>query len=141
MFTKVLYYLKLLESLSRHIDIFFDIIAKILSFMILFVGTIFAFSNAYYMIGRNQIQYGEVPIDLDIPYATFSGAIWEMWNLCIGGFDNKSFFKGNDSESFYGVVLFCLATFILLIHLLNMLIAIMSDEFTKNNEIKDQIKI
>jgi len=53
MFAKVLYYLKLIESLSRHIDIFFDICEKILSFMVLFIFSIFAFSNAYYMIGRN----------------------------------------------------------------------------------------
>jgi len=53
LFTKFLYYLKLIPSLSSHIDVFFDIIEKILSFLVLFIFTIVAFTTVFYMIARN----------------------------------------------------------------------------------------
>jgi len=82
------------------------------------------------------MQYGAIPIEVgEINYSSFSGAVWEIYNLCLGGFDNKSFFKGDSGDSVYGVLLFCIASFVLLIHLLNMLIAIMGDAFAKNNEV------
>ena len=76
-----------------------------------------------------------------------------VWNMCLGNPDSEVLFLGNEDtenssikfDTISGNSVFLLfhyfvASAFLLIVLLNMLIAIMSDEFTKQNEVKDKIK-
>ena len=84
-------------------------------------------------------------------YATFGGALLEIWLVCIGGpefavGDNQApaFFENNQGDTLTHVMLltmFVLSCFILLIHLLNMLIAIMSDAFTQDNDDYDKKRL
>jgi len=76
-----------------------------------------------------------------LSYSTFYGSLWDIWNLCLGNPETEGYFVGEGGEKPYAVAFFVLASFILLVHLLNMLIAIMSDEFEKNNEMRSKIKI
>jgi hypothetical protein len=64
-----------------------------------------------------------------------------MWDTCLGGGGSDSFELGDGSQSKYLYSLNIAAQFILLIHLLNMLIAIMGDTFGQRNEVAQQIKI
>ena len=64
-----------------------------------------------------------------------------MWDVCIGGGDTAGFALGKASQKAYLDTLSITAQFILLIHLLNMLIAIMGDTFSRRNEVAEQIKI
>ena len=60
-----------------------------------------------------------------------------MWELTVKGGDTASFTYGNSSQSTYLIILNIAAQFILLIHLLNMLIAIMGDTFGKRNDVAE----
>ena len=141
---KIMYYLKLIPMLTKHIEAFFDIAASIGTFLVMFLLFILAFSIAFWILGRNQIQYDELGANEEPDYASFWSALWYVWNICIGNASGDSFFTGKNSDMekrestwnhTYLIILFILATFILLIHLLNMLIAIMSDQFATNNNI------
>jgi len=139
---KIMYYLKLIPMLTKHIEAFFDIAASIGTFIVMFLLFILAFSIAFWILGRNQIQYDNLASNEDPDYATFWSALWYVWNICIGNASGDSFFLGDNASiekstwnHTYLIILFIIATFILLIHLLNMLIAIMSDQFATNNEI------
>jgi hypothetical protein len=62
-----------------------------------------------------------------------------MYLLTLGEFvaDDASFYKGkNPSQKVWLWIFFVLATVLLLVHFLNMLIAIMSETLAKNNERK-----
>jgi hypothetical protein len=135
--------------LTKHIEAFFDIAKSIGTFIVMFLLFILAFSIAFWILGRNQIQYDQLESHEEIDYASFWSALWYVWNICIGNASGDSFFVGRNSDIMkestwnhtYLIILFFLATLILLIHLLNMLIAIMSDQFATNNKILPQIKI
>lgn len=147
-FAKTLQYLKLIDYLGKHIDTFFSIFAAIVSFAVLLVISLAAFAMSFYVLGRNQLQFDKIPHATGgphphdaIPYATVSGSWWEIWQLLLGAADPTPYFLGNRGQKVYLISVYVLASFTLLIHLLNMLIAIMSDEFAVNNEIKHKIKI
>jgi len=57
---KIMYYLKLIPMLTKHIEAFFDIAASIGTFIVMFLLFILAFSIAFWILGRNQIQYDEL---------------------------------------------------------------------------------
>ena len=64
-----------------------------------------------------------------------------MWDTSLGGGGTDSFDLGDASQSKFLYSLNIAAQFIMLIHLLNMLIAIMGDTFGQRNEVAEQIKI
>jgi len=67
--------------------------------------------------------------DPGIPYANLSTAYYYVGDMMIGNSDVGSFILGKGSQS---GILYCLHTltaFIIMIHLLNMLIAIMGNTF------------
>jgi len=62
-----------------------------------------------------------------------------MWILTLGEIKNAGYHYGDNT--LYTVMLyvyFYLASFFFVIHLLNMLIAIMSEAFSENNQIKQK---
>jgi hypothetical protein len=108
----------------------------------LFIAS-FAFANAFYLLGRNQIQFDEVSQD-DVPsYATFSGAVFFIYQISLGEvYVIDSFTVGNNPQQYYPLwVIFILSTFTLLVHMLNMLIAIMGETFAKYGEVREQITL
>ena len=56
-----------------------------------------------------------------------------MWDVSIGGGDSSGFGLGNATQKTYLDIISICAQFLLLIHLLNMLIAIMGDTFGRRN--------
>jgi uncharacterized protein YhhL (DUF1145 family) len=70
-------------------------------------------------------------------YSSIIGSFKHVYLLSLGEFNLDDYAIGNDPYTTSLLwVLFLLSTFLLLIHLLNMLIAIMGETFTHNNEIK-----
>ena len=69
-------------------------------------------------------------------------ACWYVYLLALGEFDLEAYEAG-DSYAMTAILktYFGLASFLLLIHLLNMLIAIMGETFAQNNEIKHQQQV
>ena len=71
-----------------------------------------------------------------------------MWTLCLGnpevGFYNIPLYledQESASQTIYLIIIAVFTGFFILIHLLNMLIAIMGETFAKNNQIKYKKKI
>lgn len=93
-----MYYLKLIPILTKHIEAFFDIAASIGTFIVMFLLFILAFSIAFWILGRNQIQYDELTKDEEPDYATFWSALWYVWNICIGNASGDSFFLGTNAK-------------------------------------------
>lgn len=141
-FLKCLYYLKMIDSLAPHISIIFEIFFAIRYFIFIFGLTVFAFTMSFYLLGRNQIQFDSItPTEAPV-YSEFGGALWQMWMLCLGGPEVDGFFIGeNKLMKPFLLIMFFLSALSILIHLLNMLIAIMGDTFSKNNEVEHEKKL
>jgi len=60
--------------------------------------------------------------------------------LALGQPDLSAFTLGNATQANYLYILFSCAAFIMIIHLLNMLIAIMGNTFSERNEVALQIR-
>jgi hypothetical protein len=82
------------------------------------------------------------PGNIELPsYETWRGAVLNIYLLGLGDFNTDDYDMGDGSSSNILWLFFILSSFILLIHLLNMLIAIMGETFGQNNEIKKKTQI
>ena len=89
--------------------------------------------------GDNQ-EYD--PDSIELPsYESWAGALKNIYLLGLGDFNTDDYEMGDGSSSFILWLFFIVSSFILLIHLLNMLIAIMGETFGQNNEIKKKTQI
>lgn len=111
--------------------------------MFVFIIILFSFVVAFYLMG--QVQVDQMPDKKDeIRYATFPGAFTYMWYISIGELSaDDDMFQYTDSNwtTFILWLLFVAATFFVLIHMLNMLIAVMTETFTINNENKLETRL
>jgi len=100
--------------------------------------------QSYYILGRNQMELsGKAPPSawnkVSTPaYASTLGCIDHVIQSSLGGFDTSEYY--NNEMTIYIYPLFICMTFVECILLLNMLIAVMSDSFLKNNELFDATK-
>lgn len=104
--------------------------------MLVLIIYLLAFSTAFYIVARNQFNFDELDKDeeTNLRYKHFYGALVYTWQLSIGETDVQYFEYGNGQSSFVLHSLFALASFVMLIHFLNMLIAIMGNTFAKRND-------
>ena len=72
---KALFFLQLRDDISPLIGIIFKIIFEIRYFLVTLCFTLFGFSNAFYLLGRNQLQFDKIPIGSHPMYCTLVGAI------------------------------------------------------------------
>ena len=100
---------------------------------------IFSFGLAFFLIGNNQVEFDDLSEDdIDnIPYQTIPSSILFMWDVCVGDGGSDSFELGKGTQEKFLKVLYVAAQFIMLIHLLNMLIAIMGNTFGNRNEVAE----
>jgi len=78
-------------------------------------------------------------IEIDAPsYATISGAFADTYMSALGQLDISEYGDGPMAPILY--FLFIMLSFIMCIHMLNMLIAIMGQSFDRNEEISDSNK-
>ena len=73
-----------------------------------------------------------------IPYTTFVGAFDHVYTSSLGELSTETYYI--DEMSPVLIFLFMFMSFFMCIHLLNMLIAMMGESFTKNNEEGDAKK-
>jgi hypothetical protein len=79
---------------------------------------------------------------MELPrYYTFIGSLEHVYMLALGEFDDDAYTIGDGSQTSLLWVFFIIASFFLLIHLLNMLIAIMGETFSENNQFKEKQKV
>ena len=131
---KISYYLNLIDAISPLIDIVIRIFQDISYFLFILFSTGFSFAYSFYLIAQNQRNFDSLTnYDLTkrkIIYDTITGSIWYMINLLLGNTDTAPFSSGDGTQSMFLTVIFGLAAFLIMIHLLNMLIAIMGNTYS-----------
>lgn len=125
---KCLYYMRLVNSISPLIESIFVIIQNMLYFLFIFCIGIVAFAETFYSIGKNQVMLQESDgisgDDIVHPdYASIGGAFAQTYMSALGQLDISQYGNGPMAPILY--FLFILLSFIMCIHMLNMLIAIM----------------
>ena len=106
-------------------------------FMLIYLIALLCFIMAFYIIGQNQKQLAEDEYGIP-PYATIIGAFDHVYLSSLGEFDSEYYW--NNSMTPVLLFLFICMSFFMCIHLLNMLIAIMSDSFANNSANKESKK-
>ncbi len=125
MWLKFLYFLRIINATAPLVRMIQEIISDMKSFFIVYCICMFAFANAFYLIGRNQLEH-----NIESPsYSTLLGSIRNVYLASIGDFQYDTY-NGSDDEHYLWVLLI-LTTLINLIVLLNILIAIMSTTFSR----------
>ena len=140
---KNFYFMKLVDEIAPLIDIIIRIFIDIKWFSFIFFCFIVCFGFAFFLIGQNQIEYDNLTSSEKegIPYRSIQTSLLFMWEVSLGGGDSAVFEYGDASQETYLRGLYISAQFTMLIHLLNMLIAIMGETFGSRNEVAEQIKI
>ena len=101
--------------------------------MITFVIAVFAFSNAYFLIGQNQIQFDALKDSEKPMYVSFIGSLQFIYLMALGEVDEAgNYGNGTGGHYFTLWILFMMTSFTLIVHMLNMLIAIMGNTFGEN---------
>lgn len=100
------------------------------------------FATCFRLLAYSQIQYDNIsPEDLaetGIPYDGWIQAAWFVIDsFILGNTDRAPFTLGDGSQDTWLSVLFILAVFIMLLHLLNMLIAIMGNTFAERSSVAE----
>lgn len=146
---KLVYYTQLIDGIAPLISIIIQIFIDIGWFMVIFCIIIFAFAYSFYLIGKNQIGDQDkarlencATIDdaceEEYPYPgyeTLGGAIQHVFLLSLGEFGLEDYDLGGHYKEYCLLwFFFVVAAFILMLHLLNMLIAIMGETFGSNYE-------
>ena len=140
-------FLELEDNISPFIDIFYQVFSDIKYFCVILSLYALAFSNCFWLLSKNQTTYDGANGGLmtkkesdQIPYKTATGSIWYVWFLILGQPDVSGFSIGEHSMEIPLLIVFCICAFIMLIHLLNMLIAIMGNTYAERSAISAQIR-
>lgn len=135
--------LGLVDEIAPLLNIVFQIFEDIKYFMFILTITLFTFAACFFLIAQNQVNFNNIDeADLaiyPIKYDTGGGAIWYVFDILLGNFATKQFGHGDKNSQGMLYFLFILSVFIIMIHLLNMLIAIMGNTYQVNNEKSTQI--
>ena len=147
-FAKFEYFFAIIDAIAPLLDIIKKILYDISYFMMISLLYILMFASCFYFAGQNQIDFDgpvlvgtkQVEITQDtIPYGTFTGSVWYITDLILGNFSRETYALGEGSQKNLLLAMFVIAAFIMLIHLLNMLIAIMGDTFSKRQNVVKEI--
>jgi hypothetical protein len=84
LWTKSLYFLQLIGKISPLVQTLFKILDETKYFMVTLFIAGFAFANAFYLLGRNQIQFDQVSPDDQPLYSTVGGALSFIFMICLG---------------------------------------------------------
>jgi len=91
------------------------------------------------MIGQNQMMFDKIEVGNEPRYTTFGGSLAYIRLVTLGEFEVDSYVVGSASQKPWLMILFVFASFVLIIVLISMLVAIMGDTFNYNREIKNLV--
>ena len=124
--------MKLVDQIAPLIDITIKVVLDIKWFLFIFISCLCAFGFSFFLLGANQLEFDELDDEEkdSIYYTSLSSSFIYMWDTCLGEIMTDTFDLGLGSQKPYLFLLNIFAQFILLIHMLNMLIAIMGNTFS-----------
>ena len=81
-FTRMLYYMQLVDNIAPLVNSFMQILFDIRWFLTIMLVIMFAFANSFYLIGRNQLEFE----GHEAEYADFGGAMKYIYLTALGEF-------------------------------------------------------
>jgi len=95
------------------------------------------------MIGKNQIDFGELSsAERDsIPYDTFIKSLLYVTSTAFAETDSDPFSYGNKKFTAWLVIFFYISIVCLLVHMLNMLIAMMGEIYNSRSKLADLVRV
>lgn len=125
----ITFYLKLTPTLAPLFDNLFSVMQDIVPFLEIMCLACISLGVCFVLIGLNQQDMDGVGVDGVIPYATFFGGMWFMVDILLGNSSTDSFDLGDKHMQLILYMLHLISSFVIVIVMLNMLIAIMGDTF------------
>eukprot|EP00347_Sterkiella_histriomuscorum_P007705 403347881 len=125
MWLKFLYFFRIIDTTAPLIRMIKEIMIDMTSFIFIFVISLLAFANGFYLLAQNQLYQGQDKSQ--VSYWNVLGAIRYVYLASIGEFDHSSFDEVKEEHLLW--IYLVITTIFQLIVLLNMLIAIMSQTF------------
>ena len=121
LYFKVFYYLRIFFETGYQVRMIIEIVVNMRNFAVVFMLAVFAFGNSYYILGRNS------------NVANFSGndiaaAFIYSWKTGLGATETSGF-NTRDEEVLW--IIYVINLIIVPVMLLNFLVAIMGDTFSK----------
>jgi hypothetical protein len=140
-FLRLFYFLQLIDEMAPLIRIILLVLDDIIYFIVILVILVFAFSNSFYLMFKIQaLETGESALDeesMNYPdYDSSFKAFIHVYKIALGDFQNDMYYETGDKNWFTLTLLWAGCSALLAVHLMNMLIAIMGDTFTINNDTK-----
>lgn len=139
LFLKASYFLSLLDPVAPLVDIIFQIFFDMKYFVLVLLILTFMIALCFQLIASLQIDFDNISEeDLEatpIPYMTIKPAIWYGVQFMFGGASSDPFFLGDAKQANLLEGLYFFANFLIVLHLLNMLIAIMGSTFGNREEV------
>ena len=136
LWAKTLYYLSLVNRIAPLVLIIFKIFYAIGSFMLILVTCLLVGAVSLWLLGRDQVQYDQIPVcppgaeeGCGAPdHADFGGAVKAMVYVALGEVGVQGDFglgTGGTGPALWA--LFIGLSFFLIIHMMNMLVAVMGN--------------
>ena len=137
-YVKISYFLSLIDSLAPLMDIIFKIFQDMKHFILIFTIFLAGISSCFYLIAQNQLEFDEISDSqlkiVGVPYASIQGSLWYVFdNFVLGNGNIQPFNIGEKSQRWILFPISIASSFLMLIHLLNMLIAIMGNTFAERS--------
>ena len=106
--------------------------------------SVIGLSVPFFLLGNNQQEYDKLTLNeiSNLQYNNWHGAFVYTYHLALGDFSFDQFGYGK-THSQYALlwVIFLISTFLLLVHFLNMLIAIMGEVILNDDDIKRKLRL
>mmetsp|Transcript_35538 Transcript_35538/g.34561 ORF Transcript_35538/g.34561 Transcript_35538/m.34561 type:complete len:291 (+) Transcript_35538:1040-1912(+) len=123
---KFLYFLRMNRPSSKFISMIVSVMGRLQVFLAVFIIGLVSFSQSFYIISNNNA-------DPDLRFIdSFGNSLLYTYELSLGNWDSSNFTSSRDAM--LGVFLFLLSTMFLMIIMLNLLIAVISDVYAEVEE-------
>lgn len=117
---RFLEFFRVYPAFGQYIRMLYEVLYDMGQFIIIFVVLIFSISHSYFVLCKNDPKNNTL--------TAMSDAVFYVYMISLGEFSGDTY-KG---EEIVGTAIFVLATFVLMIVMLNLLIAIISETFNRN---------
>lgn len=143
LYTKASYFLSLIDEIAPLIDIIKQIFYDIRYFMLVLGIYCVMFANSFNYLSRNQLDFDHLS-ENEIQIISYNGnfnSLLYIVNMMLGNTDASAFNLGDGSQYYALLALFVFSCFIIILHFMNMLIAIMGNTFAERREVGAQVML
>ena len=141
LFFKFSYFLSLIDQIAPLIDIIFQIVFDIKYFMLVLMIYVFLFAQCFQILSSSQIAFDDIDEEEadSINYSNLQQSLWFTVQTIFGGSDNSTFAFGDGKQEKILEGMFFAVNFLINLHMLNMLIAIMGGTYGTREAVGKQI--